>query len=113
MFLDFSSFLYAPSIFRYDFPSGTLSQWHGAELDFDPADYETTQVFYPSKDGTRIPMFLTHKKGLSLDGNNPVLLYGYGGFNISLTPAFTIGPTVWLDKAARYQLAHLRGSGEK
>ena len=112
MFLDFGSFLYAPSILRYDFASGTLSLWHGVELDFDPTDYETTQVFYPSKDGTRIPMFLTHKKGLSLDGNNPVLLYGYGGFNISLTPAFTIGTLVWLENGGVYAAANLRGGGE-
>src|SRR6266699_3907777 len=112
MFLDFSSFLYAPSILRYDFPSGALSLWHGAELDFDPTDYETTQVFYPSKDGTRIPMFLTHKKGLSLDGNNPVLLYGYGGFNISLTPTFAIGTLVWLENGGVYAAANLRGGGE-
>ncbi|HEX6479735.1 MAG TPA: prolyl oligopeptidase family serine peptidase [Ktedonobacteraceae bacterium] len=112
MFLDFSSFLYAPSIFRYDFPGDTLSLWHGAELNFDPVGYETTQVFYPSKDGTRIPMFLTYKKGLSLDGNNPVLLYGYGGFNISLTPTFAIGTLVWLENGGVYAVANLRGGGE-
>lgn len=112
MFLDFSSFLYAPSVLRYDFPSGTLSLWHGAELDFDSTDYETTQVFYPSKDGTRIPMFLTHKKGLSLDSNNPVLLYGYGGFNVSLTPTFAIGTLAWLENGGVYAAANLRGGGE-
>ncbi|HJT56198.1 MAG TPA: prolyl oligopeptidase family serine peptidase, partial [Ktedonobacteraceae bacterium] len=112
MFLDFSSYLYAPSIFRYDFTSGTLSLWHGAELNFDPAGYETRQVFYPSKDGTRIPMFLTHKKGLALDGNNPVLLYGYGGFNVSLTPTFAIGTLVWLENGGVYAVANLRGGGE-
>ncbi len=112
MFLDFSSYLYAPSIFRYDFPTGTLSLWHGAELNFDPTGYETIRVFYPSKDGTRIPMFLTHKKGLTLDGNNPVLLYGYGGFNISLTPTFAIGTLVWLENGGVYAVANLRGGGE-
>jgi prolyl oligopeptidase len=112
MFLDFTSFLYAPTIFRYDFPGDTLSPWHGAELNFDPAGYETKQVFYPSKDGTRIPMFLTHKKGLSLDGNNPVLLYGYGGFNISLTPTFAIGTLVWLENGGVYAVTNLRGGNE-
>lgn len=112
MFLDFSSYLYAPSIFRYDFANDTLSLWHGAELDFDPTGYETTQVFYPSKDGTRVPMFLTYRKGLVLDGNNPVLLYGYGGFNVSVTPAFAIGTLVWLENGGVYAVANLRGGGE-
>lgn len=112
MFLDFTSFLYAPSIFRYDFADNTLSLWHGAEPNFDATGYETTQVFYTSKDGTRVPMFLTHKKGLPLDGNNPTLLYGYGGFDISLTPNFAVGTLVWLENGGVYAVANLRGGGE-
>ncbi|HZU65755.1 MAG TPA: prolyl oligopeptidase family serine peptidase [Ktedonobacteraceae bacterium] len=112
MFLDFSSFLYASSIFRYDFTTGALSLWHGADLKFDASGYETTQVFYPSKDGTSIPMFLTHKKGLTLDGNNPVWLYGYGGFNVSLTPTFAVSTLVWLENGGVYAVANLRGGGE-
>jgi prolyl oligopeptidase len=112
MFINFTSFLYPPTIFRYDFPSSSLSLLHGAEIDFDASSYETKQVFYTSKDGTRVPMFLTHKKGLTLDGNNPTLLNGYGGFDISLTPSFTIPTLVWLEHGGIYAVANLRGGGE-
>src|SRR5207237_3316220 len=106
------SYLYPPTIFRYDFTNSTLALWHGSELNFDAASYETKQVFYTSKDGTRVPMFLTHKKGLQLDGNNPTLLYGYGGFDISLTPGFAVGTLVWLENGGVYAAANLRGGGE-
>src|SRR5260370_7981709 len=109
MFISFTSFLYPPTIFRYDFLSGTLSLLYGVSIDFDAASYETTQVFYTSRDGTRVPMFLTHKKGLKLDGNNPVLLYGYGGFDVSLTPSFTVPTLVWLENGGVYAMANLRG----
>jgi len=112
LFINFTSFLYPPSIFRYDFASGTLTLLRDVGLNFDPAGYETTQVFYPSKDGTRVPMFLTHKKGLALDGNNPTLLFGYGGFNISLTPLFAVGPLLWIEHGGVYARANLRGGGE-
>jgi prolyl oligopeptidase len=112
MFINFTSFLYPPTIFRYDFPSNSLTLLHGAEIDFDASNYETKQVFYTSKDGTRVPMFLTHKIGLTLDGNNPTLLYGYGGFDISLTPSFTIPTLVWLEHGGIYAVANLRGGGE-
>lgn len=112
LFISFTSFLYPPTIFRYDFLSGTLSLLYGVSIDFDAASYETTQVFYTSRDGTRVPMFLTHKKGLQLDGNNPVLLYGYGGFDVSITPSFTVPTLVWLENGGVYAVANLRGGGE-
>jgi len=112
MFLLFTSYLYPPTVFRYDFAGEALTVFHGAEIDVDAAAYETTQVFYPSKDGTRVPMFLTHKKGLDLSGANPTLLYGYGGFNTSLTPAFSIPVLAWLAAGGVYAVANLRGGNE-
>src|SRR5437879_6872810 len=97
MFYAFTSFLYPTTIFRYDFKTGTTSVFKAPTIDFDPSGYETKQVFYASKDGTRVPMFITHKKGLALDGSNPTLLYGYGGFNITLTPSFPVANVVWLE----------------
>jgi prolyl oligopeptidase len=112
MFVSFTSFLYPESIFRYDFAASTLTLFHASEMNFDPTGYETTQAFYPSKDGTHIPMFLTHKKNLSLDGNHPVLLYSYGGFDISLTPFFSITALNWIENGGVYAVANLRGGGE-
>jgi prolyl oligopeptidase len=83
-----------------------------AKVKFDPSLYETKQVFYPSRDGTKIPMFITAKKGIKLDGNNPTLLYGYGGFNIPMTPAFSIPIATWIDMGGVYAVANLRGGGE-
>src|SRR5436305_10935523 len=102
MFVSFTSFLYPESIFRYDFTNSKLTQFHASEMDFDPTGYETTQVFYSSKDGTRVPMFLTQQKDLRLNGNNATLLYGYGGFNISLTPSFSIAVLHWADTVGVY-----------
>ncbi|HET6851063.1 MAG TPA: prolyl oligopeptidase family serine peptidase, partial [Pyrinomonadaceae bacterium] len=82
------------------------------KVDFNPADFETKQVFYTSKDGTKVPMFITHKKGLKLDGNNPTYLYGYGGFNVSLSPAFSVGNLVWMEMGGVYAQPNLRGGGE-
>lgn len=112
VFLHFMSFLYPPSIWRYDFVTETLSLWRGPHLHFATEQYETTQVFYHSKDGTRVPMFLTHKKGLVLDGANPTLLYGYGGFNISLTPAFSSHHLLWLENGGVFAQPNLRGGDE-
>ncbi len=112
MFFSFTSFLYPSTIYRYDFNGAALTLYHAPELDFDASGYETKQVFYSSKDGTRIPMFLTHKKGLKLDGSNPTLLYGYGGFGVSLTPAFSVPALVWLEHGGVYAQANLRGGGE-
>ncbi len=112
MFYAFTSFLYPTTIFRYDFKTGTTSVFKAPTIDFDPSGYETKQVFYTSKDGTRVPMFITHKKGLTLDGSNPTYLYGYGGFNISLTPSFSVATLVWLELGGVYAVPNLRGGGE-
>ncbi len=112
MFLGFTSFLYPTTTFHYDFKSGELKLFRASEIDFDPSGYETEQVFYTSKDGTRVPMFLTYKKGLVLDGNNPALLYGYGGFDISQTPSFWLSKLVWLEHGGIFVVANLRGGGE-
>lgn len=92
--------------------TGESTIYRQAKVDFNPDDYETQQVFYPSKDGTLIPMFITAKKGVELNGNNPTILYGYGGFNISLTPSFSISRLVWLEMGGVYAIANLRGGGE-
>ena len=112
MFYAFTSFLYPTTIFRYDFKSGATSVFKAPTIDFDPSRYETKQVFYTSKDGTRVPMFITYKKGLTLDGSNPTYLYGYGGFNISLTPSFSVAMLVWLEMGGVYAVPNLRGGGE-
>jgi prolyl oligopeptidase len=112
MFYAFTSFLYPTTVFRYDFAAGRSEVFKAPRLDFDPSAYETRQVFYRSKDGTRVPMFLTHRKGLAQDGNNPTYLYGYGGFNISLTPAFSVGNLVWLERGGIYAQPSLRGGAE-
>jgi prolyl oligopeptidase len=112
MFYAFTSFLYPTTIFRYDFQTGVTSVFKAPAIDFDPSGYETRQVFYTSKDGTRIPMFISHKKGLTLDGSHPTYLYGYGGFNISLTPSFSVSVLVWLERGGVYAVPNLRGGGE-
>ncbi len=112
MFVSFTSYLFPPTTYHYDFPSSALTLFRRPEILFEPDDYETEQVFYPSKDGTRIPLFLTHKKGLQLDGNNPTFLYGYGGFNISLTPDFAVSRLLWLEHGGIFALANLRGGNE-
>ncbi len=111
-FYSFTSFLYPTTIFRYDFETGESTVFKAPDVDFDPTAYETKQVFYESKDGTMIPMFLTHKKGIELDGSNPTYLYGYGGFNISRTPSFSPSMLVWLELGGVYASANLRGGGE-
>lgn len=111
-FYAFTSFVTPTTVYRYDPVAGKSSLFRQPKVDFNPSQYETRQVFYTSKDGTRIPMFLTYKKGLKLDGENPVLLYAYGGFNISLTPAFSVGNLVWLEMGGIYAQPNLRGGGE-
>jgi prolyl oligopeptidase len=111
-FYSFTSFTEPGAIFRYDLKSGTSEVWKKPRVDFDGGAFETKQVFFTSKDGTKVPMFITHKKGVKLDGTNPTLLYGYGGFNISLTPGFSISRAVWLEMGGVYALANLRGGGE-
>jgi len=111
-FYSFTSFISPTTIYRYDPGTGTSSIFKKPKVDFDATQYETKQVFYNSKDGTRVPMFLTYKKGVKLDGQNPTLLYAYGGFDISLTPAFSIPTVVWLEMGGIYGQPNLRGGGE-
>lgn len=111
-YYSFSSFATPPSIYRYDLLTGESTLLRQADVAFDPSRFEVTQVFYNSKDGTRVPMFLAHRKGLTLDGSNPTLLYGYGGFNIPLTPAFSISRLAWMEMGGVFALANLRGGGE-
>ena len=112
MFYAFTSFLYPTTIFRHDFMTGKSTVFKAPEIAFDPAQYETVQVFYHSKDGTRLPLFLTYKKGLKQDGSNPTYLYGYGGFNVNMTPGFSIGVLAWLEMGGVYAQAVLRGGSE-
>jgi prolyl oligopeptidase len=111
-FYSYTSYSTPATIYRYDLPSGNSTVFRKPAVEFNPQDYETKQVFYTSKDGTRVPMFITSRKGLKLDGNNPTLLYGYGGFDISLTPAFSVGNLVWMEMGGVYVQANLRGGGE-
>jgi prolyl oligopeptidase len=111
-FYAFTSFLYPTTIFRYDFKSGKSTVFKAPKVDFDPDLYETKQVFYESRDGTRIPMFVVHKKGMELDGSNPTYLTAYGGFNISLPPYFDTSRLVWLEMGGVYAQPSLRGGGE-
>jgi prolyl oligopeptidase len=111
-FYAFTGFTTPTTIYRYDFTTGKSTVFRQPKVEFNSSDYETKQVFYTSKDGTKVPMFITHKKGLKLDGSNPTYLYGYGGFNISLTPAFSVGNLVWMEMGGVYAQPNLRGGGE-
>ena len=111
-FYSFSSFATPPSIYRYDLITGESTLMRRAEVDCDPEAFDVKQIFYESKDGTRVPMFIVHKKGVVLDGSNPTLLYGYGGFNIPLTPGFSISRLAWLEMGGVFAMANLRGGGE-
>lgn len=111
-FYSFSSFAVPPSIFRYDIATGQSTLMRRAAVDMKPEEYETKQVFYPSKDGTKVPMFITHKKGIKLDGSNPTLLYAYGGFDIPITPSFSITRVAWMEMGGVYAVACIRGGGE-
>ena len=111
-FFAFSAYTAPPTIYRYDLATGAAVVHRQPKTVFDPSGYETKQVFYASKDGTRVPMFVTSKKGLVLDGTNPTYLYGYGGFNVPLTPSFSPAVAVWLELGGVYAVANLRGGGE-
>ncbi|MFN0149696.1 MAG: prolyl oligopeptidase family serine peptidase [bacterium] len=111
-FYSFTSYLYPTTVFRYDFATGTSEVFRKPAIDFDASAYETRQVFYSSKDGTRVPMFITMKKGAPLDGSNPTMLFGYGGFNVAMTPAFNVEHLVWLEMGGVYAVANLRGGSE-
>jgi len=111
-FYGFTSFIEPGAIYEFDLASGESKLWKKPTVDFDSSAYETKQVFYKSKDGTRIPMFIVAKRGVELNGQNPTLLYGYGGFNISLTPGFAVARAVWLEMGGVLAIANLRGGGE-
>ncbi|HZN11510.1 MAG TPA: prolyl oligopeptidase family serine peptidase, partial [Blastocatellia bacterium] len=108
----FTGFTTPPAVYRYDLVAGRSAVYRQPRVDFNPGDYETKQVFFRSQDGTRVPMFITHRKGLRLDGKNPTYLYGYGGFGVSLTPAFSIGNLVWMELGGVCAQPNLRGGGE-
>jgi prolyl oligopeptidase len=111
-FYSFTNYITPPTILRLDLTDDSSAVWRKPELDFDSSQYETTRLFYLSKDGTRIPMIVSHKKGLKLDSDNPTMLYAYGGFNISLTPSFSPANLVWMEMGGVYAVPNLRGGGE-
>lgn len=108
----YASYIYPSTIFKYDIRTGKSVLYKSSNVKFDPSQYESKQVFYTSKDGTKVPMIITHKKGIKLDGKNPLMLYGYGGFSISLTPSFSISNLVFMEYGGVYAVANLRGGGE-
>ncbi len=112
LFYTFTSFTYPPTIYRFEPETGLSEVFRTSEVKFNPADYETKQVFYPSKDGTSVPMFIVHKKGLKMNGKNPTYLYAYGGFNISMTPSFSAANIILLENGGIYAQPSLRGGGE-
>jgi len=112
LYYSFTSYIYPPTILKYNINNGGSSEYKKAAVDFDPLLYESKQVFYESKDGTKIPMIITYKKDIELDGNNPTLLYGYGGFNVNLTPTFSTSNIILLQQGGIYAVANLRGGGE-
>ncbi|MGN6375956.1 MAG: prolyl oligopeptidase family serine peptidase [Sphingomonas sp.] len=111
VYYSFTSFLYPTSVYRYDLATGTAGTVFKPDVKFDPDEYESKQVFYRSKDGTMVPMFIVAKKGVTLDGSNPTVLYGYGGFNITITPSFNPMLPVWLELGGVYAVPNLRGGG--
>lgn len=111
-FYTFSSFATPPTIYRYDMKTGKSEVFRKSDVKFDPNAFEVKQIFYNSKDGTKVPMFIVAKKGIKLDGTNPTLLYGYGGFNISLTPGFSVSRIAWMEMGGVYAVANIRGGGE-
>ena len=112
LYYSFTNYVTPGSIYRYDIAEGTSELFRKPTIDFNPEDYESKQVFYASKDGTKVPMIITYKKGIELNGKNPTILYGYGGFNIPLTPGFSIANAVWMEQGGVYAVANLRGGGE-
>ena len=111
-FYSFTNYKTPSSIYKFNVETGDSELYWTPEIDFESTDYESQQVFYDSKDGTKIPMMITHKKGLQLNGKNPTILYGYGGFNVSLNPSFSVTNAVWLEQGGIYAVPNLRGGGE-
>ena len=111
-YFSFTNYIVPGSSFKYNVETGEYTSYWKPEIEFNPEDYESNQIFYSSEDGTKIPMIITHKRGLDLNGKNPTILYGYGGFNISLTPSFSIVNAVWLEQGGIYAVPNLRGGGE-
>ena len=111
-FYSFTSFTVPETIYRYNMVTGKSEVFRQPQIDFHPEDYETKQVFYSSRDGTNVPMFITHKKDIKLDGNNPTYLYAYGGFNVSMNPDFSVSILVWMEMGGIYALPNIRGGGE-
>ena len=112
LYYSFANYVTPGSIYKLDLDSGESELYYEPKIDFNSEDFESKQIFYTSKDGTKVPMIITHKKGLKLDGTNPTILYGYGGFNISLTPSFSVANAVWMENGGVYAVANLRGGGE-
>ena len=112
LFYSFTSFTYPTSIYEFNIETGESELYYSPKLQFNPDDFESKQVFYKSKDGTEVSLFIVHKKGLQLDGTNPTMLYGYGGFNVSLTPSFSTSNIILLENGGVYAMANLRGGGE-
>lgn len=112
VYYSFTNYVTPSTIYKYDLNTGESEVYQKPEIDFDPADYESKQVFYESKDGTKVPMMITYKKGIEMNGQNPTMLYGYGGFNISLTPSFSVANAAWLERGGIYAVPNLRGGGE-
>ncbi len=112
LYYSFTNYVTPGTIYKFDIEEGTSELYNKPNIKFNPEDYESRQVFYKSKDGTEIPMIITHKKGIELNGKNPTILYGYGGFNISLTPSFSTANAIWLEQGGIYAVPNLRGGGE-
>lgn len=112
LYYSFTNYITPGTIYKMDIATGTSQVYQQPKVKFNPSDYESKQVFYASKDGTQVPMMITYKKGTKLDGTNPTMLYAYGGFNVSLTPSFSVANAVWLENGGVYAVANLRGGGE-
>jgi len=112
LYYSFTNYVTPGSIYKYDIEKGISKLYRKSKIDFNSDEYESNQVFYKSKDGTKVPMIITHKKGLKLNGKNPTILYGYGGFNISLTPFFSVSNTIWMEQGGIYAVPNIRGGGE-
>ena len=112
LYYSFTNYITPGTIYKMNIAAGTSEVYQQPKVKFNPSDYESKQVFYASKDGTQVPMMITYKKGTKLDGTNPTMLYAYGGFNVSLTPSFSVANAVWLENGGVYAVANLRGGGE-